>query len=203
MDCSLPGSAVHGILQARILECIAIPFSRGFSQPRDWTWVSFTTGSLYHLSYQEAIVCFIYLYIYFFHDNKKCKWGMNKPLSVCKPIRCGCLKCCILVHLPLSWGYTRGIRDFCGKHTQIKTTLPTLCLYVCVHIDIQIYMGIYIYTYFVVVVLVAKACSTLCNLRTTARQAPLSMGFSRQEYWSGLPFPSPGDLLIHTYFNLN
>ena len=28
-----------------------------------------------------------------------------------------------------------------------------------------------------------------------ARQAPLSMGFSRQEYWSGLPFPSPGDLL--------
>ena len=29
---------------------------------------------------------------------------------------------------------------------------------------------------------------------TIARQAPLSMGFSRQEYWSGLPFPSPGDL---------
>ena len=28
----------------------------------------------------------------------------------------------------------------------------------------------------------------------TAHQAPLSMGFSRQEYWSGLPFPSPGDL---------
>ena len=30
---------------------------------------------------------------------------------------------------------------------------------------------------------------------TAAHQAPLSMGFSRQEYWSGLPFPSPGDLL--------
>ena len=29
---------------------------------------------------------------------------------------------------------------------------------------------------------------------TVARQAPMSMGFSRQEYWSGLPFPSPGDL---------
>ena len=29
---------------------------------------------------------------------------------------------------------------------------------------------------------------------TVARQAPVSMGFSRQEYWSGLPFPSPGDL---------
>ena len=31
--------------------------------------------------------------------------------------------------------------------------------------------------------------------RTVARQAPLSMGFSRREYWSGLPFPSPRDLL--------
>ena len=30
--------------------------------------------------------------------------------------------------------------------------------------------------------------------RTAARQAPLSMGFPRQEHWSGLPFPSPGDL---------
>ena len=29
---------------------------------------------------------------------------------------------------------------------------------------------------------------------TVAYEAPLSMGFSRQEYWSGLPFPSPGDL---------
>ena len=32
------------------------------------------------------------------------------------------------------------------------------------------------------------------NPWTVAQQAPLSMGFSRQEYWSGLPFPSPGDL---------
>ena len=32
-------------------------------------------------------------------------------------------------------------------------------------------------------------------LWTVARQAPLSVRFSRQEYWSGLPFPSPGDLL--------
>ena len=32
------------------------------------------------------------------------------------------------------------------------------------------------------------------TLWTVARQAPLSMGLSRQEYWSGVPFPSPGDL---------
>ena len=42
--------------------------------------------------------------------------------------------------------------------------------------------------------LVAKSCLTLVTLWTAARQAPLSMGFSRQEYWSGLPFRSPGDL---------
>ena len=35
VDCNLPGSSVHGILQARILEWVAIPFSRGSSQPRD------------------------------------------------------------------------------------------------------------------------------------------------------------------------
>ena len=38
MDFSPPGSSVHGILQARILEWIAIPFSRGSSRPRDRTW---------------------------------------------------------------------------------------------------------------------------------------------------------------------
>ena len=37
MDCSPPGSPVHGILQARILEWVAIPFSRGSSRPRGWT----------------------------------------------------------------------------------------------------------------------------------------------------------------------
>ena len=35
MDCSLPGSSIHGIFQARILEWVAISFSRGSSQPRD------------------------------------------------------------------------------------------------------------------------------------------------------------------------
>ena len=40
MDCSLSGSSVHGILQARILEWVAIPFSRGSSQPRSKTRVS-------------------------------------------------------------------------------------------------------------------------------------------------------------------
>ena len=43
--------------------------------------------------------------------------------------------------------------------------------------------------------LVAQSCLTLCKLMDYSCQAPLSMEFSRQEYWSGLPYPPPGDLL--------
>ena len=42
--------------------------------------------------------------------------------------------------------------------------------------------------------LVAKSCPTLATPCTAVRQAPLSMGFPRQESWSGFPFPFPGDL---------
>ena len=42
--------------------------------------------------------------------------------------------------------------------------------------------------------LVAKLCLTLVTPRTVAHQAPLSMGFPSQEYWSGLPIPPPRDL---------
>ena len=44
MDCSLPGSSIHGIFQARILQWVAISFSGGSSQPRDRTWVSCIVG---------------------------------------------------------------------------------------------------------------------------------------------------------------
>ena len=47
VDCSLPGSSVHGNLQTSILEWVAIPFSRGSSQPMDRTQVS-------HLSHKET-----------------------------------------------------------------------------------------------------------------------------------------------------
>ena len=45
MDCSPPGSSVHRILQARILEWVAIRFTRGSSWPRNRTWVSCIAGS--------------------------------------------------------------------------------------------------------------------------------------------------------------
>ena len=60
---------------------------------------------------------------------------------------------------------------------------------------VYVYVCIYIYICICACVCkVAQSCPTLCDPWTVAYQASPSMGFSRQEYWSGLPFPSPGDL---------
>ena len=60
MDCGPPGSPLHGISQAKILEWVAIPISRGFSQPRDQTQVYFVfcTGRqiLYHCATWETFI---------------------------------------------------------------------------------------------------------------------------------------------------
>ena len=55
MDCSLPGSSVHGIFQARVLEWVAISFSRRSSQPRDWTRVSCIVGRRFTVWATEVI----------------------------------------------------------------------------------------------------------------------------------------------------
>ena len=54
--------------------------------------------------------------------------------------------------------------------------LPTIYLDLCVHVKLL------------------HLCLTLCDVMDVPYQAPQSMGFSRQEYWSGLPFPPPEDL---------
>ena len=80
MNCSPPGSSVPGILQARLLEWVAVPFSRRSSWHRDWTQVSWITGRFFtFLSHQRSpfsfwdtakwfnYVCvYIYIYIFFF-----------------------------------------------------------------------------------------------------------------------------------------
>ena len=69
---SPPGSSVHGISQARILEWVAIFFSRGSSWPRDWTLVSCLEGEFfYHWAIREALTSLTLLEI-------KKYWGFNK-----------------------------------------------------------------------------------------------------------------------------
>ena len=54
MGCSPPCSSIHGIFQARVLEWVAISFSRGSSRPRDRTWVSCIGGRCFSLSHQGS-----------------------------------------------------------------------------------------------------------------------------------------------------
>ena len=57
MDCKLPASSVHGIFQARVLEWVAISFSRRSSQPRDWTRVSHIAGRHYTIWGTKEAIC--------------------------------------------------------------------------------------------------------------------------------------------------
>ena len=67
MDCSLSGSSVHGILQARILEWVVIPFSRGFSGPSDQTRIS-----------QVSYICRWILYHWDTWEANKKKYSLSK-----------------------------------------------------------------------------------------------------------------------------
>ena len=72
MDCSLPGSSVHGILQAGILEWTARPSSRGSSWPRDGTWVS----CLLHWQAGSLLV------------PHGCCLVIKSSLTICNPMDC-------------------------------------------------------------------------------------------------------------------
>ena len=113
MDCSLPGSSVHGILQARILEWTAIPFYRGCSQPTDQIQVSRIADGFFTIS-----------------ANRE---ALEHWRGLCRVMSC------------------RVVKSL--SHVQLFVTPWTV-----------------------------------------AYQAPPSMGFSKQEYWYGFPFPSPGNL---------
>ena len=64
MDCSPPGSSVHGILQARMLEWVAIPFSKGSSWPRDQILVSCIAGRFFTVWATREAPPEIYIYIW-------------------------------------------------------------------------------------------------------------------------------------------
>ena len=75
MDYSSPGSSVHGILQARIMEWLAIPFSRGSSYPRDWTQVSHTAGRFFTIYLYKVLCCFQNM-TSFNAQNSPLKWEL-------------------------------------------------------------------------------------------------------------------------------
>ena len=129
--CSPTGSSVHGIFQARVLEWVAISFSRGSSQPRDRTGVSCIVGR-----------CF------------------TKPQGSLTP--------CYNLQLLNPNGSQKG-----------SWLMPTLR---------DNYQG---YTTGLLLLSRFSRVWLCATPQAAAHQATPSLGFSRQEYWSGLPFPSP------------
>ena len=78
MDCSLPGSSVHGVFQARMLEWAAISFSRRSSQPRDQTHVSRIDRPLSHLGSPESTLL---------DSNRIVKWLSQHPAKATSVLR--------------------------------------------------------------------------------------------------------------------
>ena len=98
LDCSPAGSFVHGILQARIPKWVVIPFSRGSSRPRDWTWVSCIAGRFFTFwATREAQLARIQYKIKSL-KNKEIKDKRSFPLEKQLPIVQR--KDCVLVHCP-------------------------------------------------------------------------------------------------------
>ena len=108
MDCSLPGSSIHGIFQARILEWVSISFSKGSSRPEDQTQVScvvgrcFTIWATYPRPLQNEASCQSYWHIYHLisflfsqiasvkqmSGHWRCLYMLQKKLQGILPISC-------------------------------------------------------------------------------------------------------------------
>ena len=158
VDCSPLGSSVHGILQERILEGVAIPFFRGSSWPRDRTWVSTITGS--------------FLTIWTIRGSLAAAKSFQSFPTLCDPIDCsppGSAEPGILQARTLEW-----VAISFSNAWKWKVKVKSLS-----HVQL------------------------FATPWTAASQAPPSMGFSRQEYWSGVPLPSLretlGDLKTSTW----
>ena len=137
MGCSPPGSSVPGILQAKILEGVAMPFSRGSSWPKGRTWVSYGL-----LHWQVGSLPLV---------------PSGKPTAP---------------HIREPQPITTKNHDSDEVHTYTVFTLG------------QVVFTLLLLSHFSRV----RLCVTPWM---AAYQAPPSLGFSRQEHWSGLPFPSP------------
>ena len=143
MEYSLPCSSLHGILQARILEWVAMPSSRGSSQPRDGTRDS--CGSCRFFTSEPP------------GKPKEHTAAAAKSLQLCMGSPPGSPIPGILQARTLEW-----VAISFSNAWKWKVKVKSLS---------RVWL--------------------LATAWTAAYQAPLSMGFSRQEYWSGVPLPSP------------
>ena len=104
MDCSLPGSSIHGIFQAIVLEWVAIPFSRGSSWPRDWTLVSCIIDRRFNIWATRELLFILGLYKIkrFTKPSLVCSKIFSCGLGFCQYV-CGCGRVGTFLIKPFWW----------------------------------------------------------------------------------------------------
>ena len=153
MDCSVPGSSVHGTLQERILEWVVMPSSRGSSWPSDRTQDSCIAGSLLTNWTTREAVSMCYAAAAAAAKSLKSCPTLRNPIDRSPP---GSPVPGILQARALEW-----VAISFSNEWKWKVKMKSLS-----HVWL------------------------FATPWTVAYQAPPSMGFSRQEYWSGVPLPS-------------
>ena len=155
---------VHGILQARIWEWVAFRFSRGSSQPRDWSQISRIAGGFFtSWATREAF------------RPPAAAAAAAKLLQSCPPL------CDPIDSSPLG-SSVPGILQ--------ARTLEWVAISFSNAWKLKVKGKL------------LSRVQLLATPWTAAYQAPLSMGFSRQEYWSGVPLPSPYRMLNGSKFKI-
>ena len=134
MDCSPPGSFVHGISQARVLECVAIFFSRGPSRPRDWTCVSCTGRQiLYHWATREAPMGLMLLYKRNPIKFHFIMWRCSEKMAIFHPRSRSSPSSKSADTLAVDFLASRNVRNkflLCNsvmKWSEVSQSCPTLC----------------------------------------------------------------------------
>ena len=189
MDCRPSDSSVHEILQARTLEWVAMPSSRGFSQFRDWTLVFCVSCIALEVEciqipissanlYWALMLCF-QLFISRFLLKPQSSLQSSRFETLCPYCTAAAaaksLQSCPTLCDPI---------DSSPPGSSVSGILQARTLeWVAISFSNA-------WKWKVKVKLLSHV-RLLATPWTAAHQAPLSMGFSRQEYWSGVPLPSP------------
>ena len=181
---SLQPRIVHGYLQVGMLEWIAFPSSMGSSQPRDQIQVSHISGRFFtSWVIREALV-----WMQMLNCPLKAA-GVPDPESMVSTYVChSFIAWSEFVHISFTWIWQfRHVS--CLSHMPPKVHYQTfskkacsflcMCVWVCAWCVLSHFRNVWLSV-------------TAWNV---THQAPLSMGFSRQEYWSGLPCPPPDKIL--------
>ena len=184
MDYSLPDSSVHGISQARILEWVAMPSSRQSSWAKDRTRISCIAGEFCRATEEAPWYRVVKVKV----KSLSCVWLFATPWTVA-------------YQAPQSMGFPRQEywSGFAVPSSR-QSSWPrdrTHISYIAGKFSAGFCRATKEAPWYRVVKVIVKSLSCVrlfATPWTVAYQAPQSMGFSRQEYWSGLPFPVPGYL---------